>query len=547
MNNKWKIWMPLFFGVAIAFGILIGNFIARRSLVAGDGQGGGNNLFSKTSKLQTILELIDAEYVEDVKLDSITEALIPKVLESLDPHSVYIPAKDMELMGEDLEGSFSGIGVQFNIQQDTVMVISVIPGGPSDKLGILAGDRIISVDDSSFVGKKLTNERVMRKLRGEKGSKVKLGIKRKSAAKLLSYEVTRGDVPVKTVDISYMLNAQIGYIKISSFGAQTYNEFMTAIAKLNKQGAKQYVIDLRGNPGGYLDAAVSMVNEFLKKGQLIVFTEGKAYARKDALADGTGTCQAKELVVLIDEWSASASEIFSGAMQDNDRAVIIGRRSFGKGLVQQQIPFNDGSAVRLTVAKYFTPSGRCIQKPYVKGDAASYEKDILNRYVHGEFNSKDSIKSTKAKKFKTLFGRTVYDGGGITADIFIPRDTLSYTTYFNHVANEGYIYDFAFQFADSHRAELKKFKKWQDLMTYLHRQPLLMDFVDYAERKKGYKRNVPQIVKSSFLIEQMLYSYVARNALGDEAYYPILNSDDPCVKAAIKQLTKHQVKLPTKK
>lgn len=547
MNNKWKIWLPVFFGLAIALGVLIGNFIARKSLSNCENENMMSNMFSKGSKLQTILDLIDAEYVEDVKIDSISEAIIPKILESLDPHSVYISAEDMALMSEDLEGSFSGIGVQFNIQQDTVMVISVISGGPSDKLGIQAGDRIISVDDSTFVGKTISNERVMRKLRGEKGSKVKLGIKRKTSKKLLSYKITRGDVPVKSVDIEYMLTPQVGYIKVSSFGAQTYTEFLTSLAKLNKLGAKQYVIDLRGNPGGYMDAAISMVNEFLKKGQLIVYTEGKAYPRKDAFADGNGSCQNTELVVLVDEWSASASEIFAGAMQDNDRALVIGRRSFGKGLVQQQIPFNDGSAVRLTVAKYFTPSGRCIQKPYTKGDAASYEKDILNRYIHGEFSSKDSIKDRKTKKFSTLYGRTVYDGGGIMSDIFIPRDTDSYTPYFNHAANEGYIYDFAFQFTDANRATLKKFKKWQDLLTFLHLQPMLMDFANYAEQKKKLKKNIPQIVKSGFLIEQMIYSYVARNAMGDVAFYPILNSDDTSIKEAIKQLKTHKVKLPTKK
>lgn len=543
MSNKWKVWLPVFFGLAIALGILIGNFIAGKSISENENDRSG--LFSKGSKIQMILDLIDAEYVEEVPLDSISETIIPKILEALDPHSVYIPAKDLALMGEDLEGSFSGIGVQFNIQQDTVMVISVISGGPSEKLGIRAGDRIISVDDSLFVGKKISNESVMRKLRGEKGSKVKLGIKRNSAAKTLSFTVTRGDVPVKSVDVAYIIEPSIGYIKISSFGAQTYNEFITAIAKVNNQGAKKYIIDLRGNPGGYMDAAINMVNEFLEKGQLIVYTEGKAYPRKDATADGNGACQNKELVVLIDEWSASASEIFAGAMQDNDRAVVIGRRSFGKGLVQQQIPFNDGSAVRLTVAKYFTPSGRCIQKPYVKGDAESYEKDILNRYMHGEFSSKDSIDNTKTIKYKTAHGRVVYDGGGIMSDIFIPRDTNNYTPYYNHVANEGWIYDFAFHFTDANRAKLIKYKDWNKLLSYLQQQPILMDFVEYVETQKGYGRNIKQIVKSGPLIEQMIYSFIARNAIGDEAFYPILNTDDHCIEAAIKQLNKKTLILPT--
>jgi carboxyl-terminal processing protease len=545
MNKKWKIWLPVFFGMAIAIGIIVGNLIAKRAF-SGNGKGMNSSYFSKTSKLETILGLIDADYVEDVNVDSLSEDLIPKLLANLDPHSVYIPASDMEMANEDLDGSFSGIGVQFNIQTDTVMVVSVIHGGPSDKLGILPGDRIVSVNDSAFVGKKITNERVMKKLRGKKGSKVKLGIKRRSSAKILTYVVTRGDVPVKSVDSYYMLAPQIGYIKVSNFGSQTYKEFIEAINKLHKSGAQKYVVDLRGNPGGLMDAATNMVNEFLKKGSLIVYTKGKSYPRKDIYANGNGTCQKADLVVLIDEWSASASEIFAGAMQDNDRAVIIGRRSFGKGLVQQQIPFNDGSAVRLTVARYYTPSGRCIQKPYKKGDVMSYEKDIMNRYIHGEFNNKDSIKISKALKYKTVGGRTVYGGGGIMADIFIPKDTSSYTPYFNKVVDAGYIYEFAFQYADNNRAKLKQYKNWQSLYSYLEKQPMLVDFAEFAEKKKGVKKNIHQILKSASLIEQMIYSYVAKDAAGDEAYYPIVNSEDDCLKEAIKQL-KHKVNLTAKK
>jgi len=545
MNKKWKIWLPVFFGMAIAIGIIVGNLIAKKAFT-GNGKGMNSSYFSKTSKLETILGLIDADYVEDVNVDSLSEDLIPKLLANLDPHSVYIPASDMEMANEDLDGSFSGIGVQFNIQTDTVMVISVIHGGPSDKLGILPGDRIVSVNDSVFVGKKMTNERVMKKLRGKKGSKVKLGIKRRSSAKILTYVVTRGDVPVRSVDSYYMLTPQIGYIKVSNFGAQTYQEFIGAIKKLHKSGAQKFVVDLRGNPGGYMDAATSMVNEFLKKGNLIVYTKGKSYPRKDIYANGNGTCQKADLVVLIDEWSASASEIFAGAMQDNDRAIIIGRRSFGKGLVQQQIPFNDGSAVRLTVARYYTPSGRCIQKPYKKGDMMSYEKDIMNRYIHGEFSNKDSIKISKGLKYKTVGGRLVYGGGGIMADIFIPKDTSCYTPYFNKVVDAGYLYEFAFQYADGHRAKLKQYKNWQSLFSYLEKQPMLVDFAEFAEKKKGVKKNIRQILKSAPLIEQMIYSYVAKDAAGDEAYYPIVNSEDDCLKEAIKQL-KHKVNLTAQK
>jgi len=535
MNNKFKVWLPLFFGIAIAIGILIGNFMARRANPETNPDI-LRSLFSKTSKLQTILDLIDAEYVEDVNVDSISEELIPKVLAKLDPHSVYISKADLQMVNDDLEGSFSGIGVQFNIQTDTIMVVSVISGGPSDKLGIVAGDRIVTVDDSLFVGKTITNERILKKLRGEKGTKIKLGIKRKSSKKLIYFTVTRDVVPVKSVDVSYMLTPQVGYIKVSSFGAQTFDEFKDALTKLNQLGAKKYIIDLRGNPGGFLESAISMVNEFLVKGNLIVYTKGKAFPRKDAVADGKGSCKQNKLVVLIDEWSASASEIFAGAMQDNDRALIIGRRSFGKGLVQQQIPFSDGSAIRLTIARYYTPSGRCIQKPYKKGDNEDYEMDIMNRYLHGEFSIKDSIKMVDSLKFKTVGGRTVYGGGGIMPDIFVSKDTMGYTPFYNKVINAGYIYEYAFKYVDENRSKLKLFKKWQDLLAYLQKQPISNDFVSYVE-KKGIKKNSKQIKKSTKLIEQMLYSFIARDILGDDAFYPILNKDDNSICVAIKQLT----------
>ena len=497
------------------------------------------SFFSGNSKIQTVLDLIDAEYIEDVDIDSITEAMMPKILANLDPHSVYIPAKDLQMVNEDLEGSFSGIGVQFNIQQDTVMVVSVINGGPSEKMGVLAGDRIVAVDDSLFVGDSITNEQVIKKLRGEKGSVVKLGIKRRTAKKILYFTIKRDDVPVKSVDVSYMLTPEIGYIKVSNFGTQTYDEFLTAIAKLTHAGANKFVVDLRGNPGGFLDAAIAMINEFLKKGSLIVYTEGKSYPRKEAYADGYGSCKQKPIVILIDEWSASASEIFAGAIQDNDRGLVIGRRSFGKGLVQQQIPFNDGSAVRLTIARYYTPSGRSIQKPYKKGDATDYENDILNRYLHGEFSTKDSIKMVDSLKFKTIGGRTVYGSGGVMPDIFVPKDTIGFTPYYNRVINEGLLYDFSLQYVDANRGQLKQFNKWQTLLIYLEKQAVLDKFVSFSH-KKGVYRNGRQISKSKLFLKKMLYAYIARGILGDEAFYPILNQDDACVREATKQLTLKQ-------
>ncbi|MDA3846185.1 MAG: S41 family peptidase [Vallitaleaceae bacterium] len=536
MSNKFKIWLPLLFSVAIAIGIFIGNMLAER-----DNSNANNAIFNTfftgSSKLQTVIDLIDSEYVEDINTDSITEELMPKILAKLDPHSVYIPAKDLQTANEGLEGSFSGIGVQFNIQNDTVMVVAVINGGPSEKLGILAGDRIVTVDDSLFVGDSITNEKVVRRLRGEKGTKVKLGIKRRSAKKLIYYTVTRNDVPVKSVDVSYMLTPTIGYVKVSSFGAVTFEEFQDALAKLNHLGAQKYVIDLRGNSGGFLDAAINLVNEFLVKGSLIVYTKGKAYPRKDAYANGKGSFQESQLVVLIDEWSASASEIFAGAMQDNDRALIIGRRSFGKGLVQQQIPFNDGSAVRLTIARYYTPSGRCIQTPYKKGDSEAYEMDIVNRYLHGEMSSKDSIRMPDSLKFKTLIrGRTVYGNGGIVPDVFVPRDTLGYTPYYNRVMNMGLAYEFAFQYVDDHRAKLERFKDWELLLSYLQDQNILEKFVEFSE-DNGVRRRSRHINKSKMLLQKMLFAYISRDVMGNDAFYPILNDGDNCVDAAVGQLS----------
>jgi carboxyl-terminal processing protease len=539
MRNKWKALLPILFAVAIAVGIILGSQITRYSLEGNQTRGLSSNYFSSysTTKLQSIIDLIDYEYIDPIDVDSINEKLIPELMNQLDPHSVYIPAKDRMLGSEDLEGSFSGIGVQFNIQSDTVMVISVINGGPSQKQGLQAGDRIVSVDDSVFVGKIINSEKVVRTLRGKKGTKVKLGIKRQTSDKILHYTITRGDVPVKTVDVSYVISPQIGYVKVGSFGAQTHKEFMEAMRGLKEQGASKFIIDLRGNPGGYLQAAIQMVNEFLPKKSLIVYTEGRAFAREDYYANGRGLFEKEDFVVLIDEWSASASEIFAGAMQDNDRALIIGRRSFGKGLVQEEVPLADGSAIRLTIAKYYTPSGRCIQKPYKKGNSEDYQRDIVNRYLHGEFSNKDSIRQIDTVTYRTKSGRVVYGGGGILADIFIPRDTLNQTPYYNKIVNEGYIYEYAFRFTDAHRVQLQKFTDWKSLLAYLENQPLLDNLVTFAE-KKGVERNLSQIKKSELLLKRLLYSFVANNVLGDTAYYPILNLNDDVISEAITQLKK---------
>ena len=522
MKKKTAIWLPFIIAISIVLGICIGRFYHQASTI-------GSRIFAKQNKIETLLSIIQSQYVDTVNINKLVENAMPKIIGELDPHSAYIPAKDLLSVNEELEGSFSGIGIQFSILNDTITVVSVIPGGPSEKAGILPGDRIVTINDTVFVGKSVEPmDKVMKKLRGLKDSKVDLGIKRSSAKKLLNFTITRGDIPVNSVDVSFKINDKTGYLKISKFGRNTYNEFMNALAKLRKEGADRYIIDLRGNTGGYMDAAIKMVNEFLPKDQLIVYTEGKAFPRSEgneAYSDGTGALQNNQMVVLMDEWSASASEIFAGAIQDNDRGTIVGRRSFGKGLVQQQIPFSDGSAIRLTIARYYTPSGRSIQKEYKMGDIEDYNQDLMNRFLHGEFDTKDSIKLNDSLSYETRNGRIVYGGGGIMPDIFVPRDTIGITSYLNNVVNNGIIYQFALEYTNKHRKELSQFKDYRSLLQYLKRKPLLDEFVIYAA-SKGVKPRPVYINISRKIINNQLHAYIARNLLGDEAFYPILMLED---------------------
>ena len=522
-NNKARfVWIPLLLAVAIVGGILIGRFFSTQ------------NPFGRSArydKIESLLQCIEQEYVDTVNQEELIENVMPKILGELDPHSAYIPAKDLESVNEELEGSFSGIGIQFNILNDTINVVSVIPGGPSEKVGILAGDRIISVNDSAFVGKGISNESVMKNLKGPKGTVVKLEILRKTAKKPLTYEVTRGDIPVNSIDAAFMFDDGAGYIKVSKFGRTTYDEFINALSKLNNQGAKSFIIDLRGNSGGLMDIPINMANELLPANRLIVYAEGKAFEREDAISNGTGTFQEAPLIVLTDEWSASSSEIFAGAIQDNDRGLIVGRRTFGKGLVQQQIPFRDGSAVRLTVARYYTPSGRCIQKEYELGKADDYSMDIVNRYKHGEFFNADSIKQNKDLVYHTVNGREVYGGGGIMPDIFVPRDTTGYTSYFNNVVNEGVIYQYAFAYTDKNRDKLAQAKTLDKLLPMLDANTLLTDFVQYAAQK-GIRPRPVYINISRKLIVNTLQAYIARNMLGEEAFYKLLLRDDETLRKA---------------
>ena len=522
--------MPILIAACLVAGILIGTFYANHF--------SGNKLGiinTSSNKLNALLRIIDDQYVDTVKMNDLVEQAMPLILSELDPHSSYIPAKDMEEVSADLKGSFSGIGIQFTIQDDTIHINSVIQGGPSEKVGLMAGDRIVSVDDSAFVGKIVTNNEAMKRLKGKKGSKVKLGIFRQGEKDILQFTVVRGDIPVKSIDAAYMIDEKFGYIKANKFGETTYAELLIALAQLNQADCEGIIMDLRGNTGGYMAAAIQMVNEFLPNNRLIVYTQGRKSPREDYNSNGTGSSQKMPLVVLVDEGSASASEIFAGAIQDNDRGTIIGRRSFGKGLVQQPIEFSDGSAIRLTIARYYTPSGRCIQKPYEKGKGEEYELDLLTRYEHGEFFSADSIKQNTKEIYHTRLGRTVYGGGGIMPDIFVPQDTTGMTSYFRMAANRGMIIRYTFEYTDQNRSKLSEFETPDKLENYLKTQNVLDKFATWAE-KKGLKRRNLMMLKSKRLFETALYGNIIYNMLGMEAYIQYLNKSDKTVQKALEVL-----------
>ncbi len=522
--------MPILIAACLVAGILIGTFYANHF--------SGNKLGiinTSSNKLNALLRIIDDQYVDTVKMNDLVEQAMPLILSELDPHSSYIPAKDMEEVSADLKGSFSGIGIQFTIQDDTIHINSVIQGGPSEKVGLMAGDRIVSVDDSAFVGKIVTNNEAMKRLKGKKGSKVKLGIFRQGEKDILQFTVVRGDIPVKSIDAAYMIDEKFGYIKANKFGETTYAELLIALAQLNQADCEGIIMDLRGNTGGYRAAAIQMVNEFLPNNRLIVYTQGRKSPREDYNSNGTGSSQKMPLVVLVDEGSASASEIFAGAIQDNDRGTIIGRRSFGKGLVQQPIEFSDGSAIRLTIARYYTPSGRCIQKPYEKGKGEEYELDLLTRYEHGEFFSADSIKQNTKEIYHTRLGRTVYGGGGIMPDIFVPQDTTGMTSYFRMAANRGMIIRYTFEYTDQNRSKMSEFETPDKLENYLKTQNVLDKFATWAE-KKGLKRRNLMMLKSKRLFETALYGNIIYNMLGMEAYIQYLNKSDKTVQKALEVL-----------
>lgn len=534
MNRpKFYIYLPIVFSLVLILGILIGQTINFSNRHVGIIAGNSKNQYKK---IEDILRYIDEEYVDTINNKQLIEKTITTMLQNLDPHSSYLTAEETKANNEPLQGNFEGIGIEFNIVADTIRVLSAIPGGPSEQVGIQAGDKIVEVEGKKVAGIKITNRDVLSKLKGQGGTKVKVGILRRGKSTIQNFTITRGTIPIYSVDVSYMLTPKIGYIKISRFATDTYNEYLKAFEKLKKMGMQELVIDLRGNGGGYLNTAVSLADEFLSKGKEIVYTIGKARPRTDYKATEKGAFENGKLVILIDDGSASASEILAGAMQDNDRATIIGRRSFGKGLVQEQSEFNDGSAMRLTIARYYTPTGRCIQKTYSTG-VEDYYKEEASRYDSGELESADSIKINDSLKYTTPGGKTVYGGGGIIPDVFVPLDTTGRSHYLAEVAFNGLINDFAFDYVDQQRAKLKiqypSLEKFNN--EFAITSAILNDFVMYAQ-KNGVKPNEKQLRISEGIIKLQLKALIARNLWSSNGFYQVLQKDDNVLKKALEIL-----------
>ena len=498
------------------------------------------DMVSGKDKMLNTLFAIRTHYVDPINIDTLYEKAIPALLSELDPHSEYIPAKMFNKVNESLEGEFDGIGIVFNAMTDTITVLNVIPQGPSDKAGVRAGDRIMLIDNKPVAGQKIPQDSMVKLMRGPRGSKVKLSVKRNSLDKLVDITITRAAIEMHSVEAAFMLdrNEKIGFIRLSQFSRTSYEEVRKALDRLRDEGMRSVIIDLRGNGGGFLDQVVKIVNEFMPQGKLIVYTEDRYGQRVNEFSNGLGRYADTEIVVLVDEFSASSSEILAGAVQDNDRGLVIGRRTFGKGLVQAQVPFSDGSAMRLTVARYYTPTGRSIQKPYVNGDEKSYQMDLINRINHHELFSADSIHFDNSMKFTTPGGRTVYGGGGIMPDIFIPIDTLYTSAYYNKVWDSNVLYRYTIDFTDRHRKEVDAITTLEELDALLASENLVEEFVKYAERN-GVERDAEGLAKSRRVIEAQIRAYIGRNTMSDEAgfYYNILPIDD-ALQRAVKEINK---------
>ena len=533
--NKLKIWLPLIFGGLLAIGIYVG-------LRLNQPNRNENSFFSfrtgQFNKLNDVINYINQEYVDTVNQKKLVENTIEEMLHKLDPHSAYIPADELQSSNEPLEGNFDGIGVEFHIQEDTIMVVTAVSGGPSDALGIQPGDRIIKVDGKNVANIKITNQMVMQNLRGQSGTKVKVTVYRKG--KQIDYAITRGKIPIYSVDVSYMLSPETGYIKVSHFGDKTYEEYLDGFMKLKEKGMRNLVLDLRGNPGGYLKTAIQLADEFLPEKKLIVYTQGRSRPKESYSASKNGFFENGALVVLIDEGSASASEIVSGALQDWDRATIVGRRSFGKGLVQEQSEFPDGSAIRLTIARYYTPTGRCIQKPY-DGSYDDYENELAVRLKHGELLNSDSIHFSDSLKYTTPGGKVVYGGGGIMPDIFVSLDTTGVSEYYSDVNSKGLITEYVYKYVDNNRAALNKFKSFDEFNSgFKINESIFNEFVSFAE-KSGVKPDAEGMKISEEIMRTQIKALIARQVWKNDGFYPVIQSLDNTLKKALELIDKKQV------
>ncbi len=525
--------MPFIMAIILASGVLLGLYLnvgktssdpeEKRFLSIG---------FDRYDKVGDIVNFIMESYVDSLNREELTDEVIVNLLENLDPHSSYIPASAFREMNDPLMGSFDGIGIEFNMITDTVVVINPIPGGPSETVGLRAGDRIIIVEGDTIAGMEMNTRNVVKRLKGPKGTKVNILVQRRGIDDLLEFTITRDKIPSYSLDIAYMIDSTTGYIKLGQFSATTHQEFLQAMERLKREGMEQMILDLRGNGGGFLEASIQLSDELLKPESLIVYTEGENRPKTHAYARRNGSFESQPLAILIDEWSASASEIVAGAVQDHDRGLIIGRRSFGKGLVQEQMQLGDGSALRLTVARYYTPSGRSIQKPYDNG-SEEYYADFMQRMLDGELEHSDSIKNIDSLRYETTSGRVVYGGGGITPDIFVPIDTEERTPYFIKLANMGLIYRFAFDYADIHRDELKKYKDAAEYVSdYQIDNAVLRDLIAFGE-ENDVNYNESEYLAARQVIQSQLKAYIGRNVFGNEAFFPVINKDDHAVLRAL--------------
>ncbi len=535
-RDKRTLWLPVVVASVLALGVWMGYTISSARPKSSTATTPSPSPQMRGSKVDMALSYIQRAYLDPIDTDTLVENLMHELMSSLDPHSSYIPVEELQAINEPLEGEFDGIGVVFNMSTDTVVVLNTTAGGPSYKAGVLPGDRIVTVDGDTIAGRKIAQDKIVERLRGKRGTKVRLGLKRSNVEGLVEVDIVRGKIPLHSIDAAFMIRPEVGYIRLTSFARTTHKEFVEAVERLKKEGMKSLIFDLRSNSGGFLDQAIKMTNEFLPEGQLMVYTEDKYGSQQKEYSVGGGTMTELPLVVLIDDYSASASEIVAGALQDNDRCAIIGRRSFGKGLVQSQIPLPDGSALRMTVARYYTPTGRCIQKPYDKGEE-DYLHDIVRRYENGEMFSADSIRFVDSLRFVTPKGRVVYGGGGIMPDIFVPIDTLDMTPYYYAATGLNVLYRYTMEYADRHRKEINSIHTLSELNAFLDGdKALLEEFVKYAE-SKGIKPNKKEIATSRKLLTSMLRAYIARNTeLQDVGYFSQIEPIDETLQKAFEVL-----------